>query len=136
MDRHRPMSLSPSLDDRIGRPFYKDGAAWCLKYDQRIRGFALRRTEPFIPLERAIEMIKTGELLWTPPATMTPPAADATVDSVREQVELLDAFRRSPACMDSLDWGLRVRVDAQLAVARTWLSRRGLKPGSPSDNPD
>ena len=81
-------------------------------------------------------MIRSGELLWTPPATMTPPAADATVDSVREQVELLDAFRRSPTCMDSLDWGLRVRIDAQLAVARTWLARRGLKPGSPSDTPD
>jgi hypothetical protein len=125
------MSQPLPLDDAIGRTFYRDGAPWRLTFNRHLRGFALLRVAPFIAFERAIALIKSGDLLWIPPAELQPPGSNATVDSVRERVELLDAFRRSPACMDSTDWGLRVRVDEQLAEAKSWLARRGLKPGSP-----
>jgi hypothetical protein len=130
------MSHTIPLDDEIGRAFYHDGAPWKLTYDPRIRGFALRRIAPTIAFDRALRLIMSGDLLWHPPATSIPPGRNATVESVRQHVELLEAYRQSPACMDSTDWSLRVRIDEQLAEARTWLSRRGLKPGSPSDSID
>jgi hypothetical protein len=130
------MSRTTPLDDEIGRAFFYDGAPWQLTYNPRARAFALRRMAPAIAYDRAIALIKSGKLLWNPPAQMEPPAPDATVDSVREQAELLDAFRRSPACMDSLNWELRVQVDKQLAEVRTWLARRGLKSGNHPDAAD
>lgn len=127
------MSQTTPLDDEIGRAFYYHGAPWRLMYDPTARAFALRQIGPPIAFDRAIALIKSGDLLWNPPTNMEPPATDATVDSGRERVELLEAFRRSPACMDSMDWEVRVRVDEQLAEARTWLARRGLKSGNPTD---
>ena len=127
------MSRTTPLDDEIGRAFFHDGAPCKLVYNPMARAFALRRMAPVIAYDRAIALIKSGDLLWNPPTRMEPPAVDATVDSVREQAELLDAFRRSPACMDSLNWGLRIQVDEQLAEVRTWLARRGLKSGNQTD---
>jgi hypothetical protein len=127
------MSQTTPLDDEIGHTFFHDGAPWRLMYDPGTRAFALRQIAPSIAFDRAIALIRSGELLWNPPDHMAPPSPVATVDGVREQVELLEAFRQSPACMDSMDWGLRVRVDAQLAETRSWLARRGLRPGSPPD---
>ena len=124
------MSMTTPLDDEIGRTFYHDGAPWRLMYHPTNRAFCLRRIADAIPFDRAITLIRAGQLFWNPPADMAPPSANATVDSVRERVELLEAFRRSPALMDSTDWGLRVRVDEQLAEAKSWLARRGLKPGA------
>lgn len=130
------MSPTLPLDDAIGRTFYRDGAPWRLMFNPDRRGLELRRVAPFIAFERALALIKSGDLIWIPPTEMQPPGAGATVDSVRERAELLDAFRRSPTCMDSTDWGLRVRVDEQLAEARSWLARRGLKPGSSPESGD
>ena len=130
------MSRTTPLDDEIGRTFFHDGAPWKLMYNPTARTFALHRIAPAIAYGRAIALIKSGDLLWNPPTRMEPPSADATVDSVREQAELLDAFRRSPACMDSMNWALRVQVDEQLAEVRTWLARRGLKSGNQTDAAD
>ena len=127
------MSRTTPLDDEIGRAFFHDGAVWKLIYNPTARAFALRRIAPAIAYDRAIALIRSGDLLWNPPAQMEPPAVDATVDSVRAQAELLDAFRRSPACMDSLNWELRIQVDEQLTEVRTWLARRGLKSGNQND---
>ncbi len=122
--------LSPlPLDDLIGQCFYIDGAVWQYLYNKSIRRFALRRVEADIPFERALEQIASGELLWNPPERFDRLAPDAPLDLVQQRVALLDAFRRSPACVDSTDWAMRARIDATLTESRNWLTRRALTSG-------
>jgi hypothetical protein len=122
--------LSPlPLDDLIGQSFYIDGAVWRYLYNKSIRRFALRRTDTEIGFEQAVEQIATGELLWNPPERFARLASSAPMDLVQQRVALLEAFRRSPACVDSTDWAMRARVDAQLTESRNWLTRRALTSG-------
>ena len=122
--------LSPlPLDDLIGQTFYIDGAVWQYLYNKSIRRFALRRVEGDIPFERALEQIAAGELLWNPPERFERIAPNAPLDVVQQRVALLEAFRRSPACVDSTDWAMRARIDATLTESRNWLTRRALTSG-------
>lgn len=121
------------LDDLIGQSFYMDGAVWRYLYNKGIRRFALRRTDTEITFEKAVEQIASGELLWTPPERFAWLAANAPMDLVQQRVALLAAFRCSPACVDSIDWAMRARIDAQLAESRNWLTRRALTSGDTTD---
>jgi hypothetical protein len=122
--------LSPlPLDDLIGQSFYIDGAVWRYLYNNSIRRFALRRTDTEITFEQAVEQIAMGELLWNPPERFARLSSTAPLELVQQRVALLEAFRRSPACMDSTDWAMRGRVDAQLTESRNWLTRRALTSG-------
>lgn len=123
------MAFGIPLDDEIGRTFYIDGAPWRLVYNRGIRYFALQRVAPAIDLDRALELIASGELLWNPPEQFDALRSDASVEDVRQHVALLDAFRRSPVCADSTDWALLARIDMRLADARSWLARRALTSG-------
>lgn len=121
------------LDDRIGQTFYIAGAAWRYSYNKAIRRFALRRIDAEISFERAVALIASGEMLWEPPERFERFAPDASLETVRQRIALLGAFRRSPWCVESKDWTLLARIDAQLAEGRTWLSRRALTSGEPTD---
>ena len=122
--------LSPlPLDDLIGQSFYIDGAVWRYLYNKSIRRFALRRTDTEITFEQAVEQIATGELLWNPPERFTRLSSTAPLEIVQQRVALLEAFRRSPGCVDSTDWAMRARIDAQLTESRNWLTRRALTSG-------
>ena len=122
--------LSPiPLDDLIGQTFYIDGAVWQYLYNKSIRRFALRRVDAEIPFERALEQIASGELLWNPPERFERLTGDMRLDVVQQRVALLEAFRRSPACVDSADWAMRARIDAHLTESRNWLTRRALAAG-------
>jgi hypothetical protein len=123
------------LDDRIGKTFFIAGAAWRFAYNKAIGRFALRRIDTELPFERAVELIASGEMLWEPPERSERFGPDVTVDVVQQRVALLGAFRRSPCCVDSKDWMLVSRIDAQLAESRAWLSRRALTSGEPPDQP-
>jgi hypothetical protein len=117
------------LDDLIGRDFYIEGAPWRYMYDRPQRRFALRRLAPTIELERALELIASGELLWAPPHQFEPLRPDAPIDSVQKHIALLDAFRRSPLFAESMDWSLPARIDARISESRAWLTRRALQSG-------
>jgi hypothetical protein len=114
------------LDDRIGRTVYFGGSLWRYLYNKKSRRFAMRRTVTNIPLELALELIESGEVLWTPPARFARLGATDSLDSVRQRIALLEAFRRSPGCAGSSDWIMRARIDAQLVVLRKWLHRHAL----------
>jgi hypothetical protein len=121
------------LDDLIGQTFYIDGAVWRYLYNKSIRRFALKRVDPDIPFERALELISSGELLWNPPERFEKLGPDVSMERVQQRVAILEAFRRSSACVDSTDWEMRARVDAQLAESRNWLTRRALMSGDATD---
>jgi hypothetical protein len=131
--------LSPlPLDDLIGQSFYIDGAVWRYLYNKSIRRFALRRTQLEISFELALEQIASGELLWSPPERFERVPSNAPMDVVQQRVALLESFRRSPGYVDSIDWTMRARIDAQLTESRNWLTRRALTSGdatgtAPSD---
>ena len=117
------------LDDAIGRTHYIGGAAWRLTYNRQIRRFVLKPVALDIPFGEAVERVASGELLWQLPERFDPLDRDGSVDAVQKHVALLEAFRRSPACVDAKDWQLVERIDARLADCRTWLSRRALAAG-------
>lgn len=121
------------LDDLIGRTFYIDGASWRYVYNKALARFALRRTADTIDFNQAIELIASGEMLWTPPEQFDPLRPDVSVDAVQKHIALLDAFRRSPSCADARDWTLPSRVDARLSESRAWLTRRAPMSGEKSD---
>jgi hypothetical protein len=117
------------LDDLIGRTYYIDGALWRYLYNEGIRRFALRRTMPEIPFAHALQLIATGKVLWTPPERFEPIKPGMPMETIQQRVALLDAFRRSPSCVESTDWSMRARVDELLSESRSWLTRRALMPG-------
>ena len=117
------------LDDRIGQTYYVGGSLWRYLYNASIRRFALRRTVTNVPIDLATELIASGEVLWNPPSRFNQPSAKDSTDSIRQRVALLEAFRQSPACVESSDWMLRARIDAQLVVLRQWLNHRALPSG-------
>ena len=117
------------LDDRIGRTVYAGGSLWRYLYDRGSRRFTMQRTVTNIPLDLALELIESGEVLWTPPARFARLGAADSLESVRHRIALLEAFRRSPGCAGSSDWMMRARVDAQLVVLRKWLHRNALSSG-------
>jgi hypothetical protein len=117
------------LDDLIGKTFFIEGATWRYQYHKTLRRFALRRLSPSIELERALQQIASGELLWTPPEQFESLRADVTVEAVQQHLALLDAFRRSPAFGEVRDWALPARIDARIAESRAWLMRRALTSG-------
>jgi hypothetical protein len=121
------------LDDQIGKTFYIDGAPWRLVYTPAIGRFALKRVAPAIAIERAVELITTGDLLWNPLEYFESLTSDTTIESVQGHVALLEAFLRSPFGTDMTDWALRARLEARLTVYRTWLTRRALKSGDAAD---
>jgi hypothetical protein len=120
------------LDDLIGQTFYINGALWRYLYDRGSRRFALRRTEVAFPLDRAVELISAGTVLWTPPDRFER-SEGMTMESVQQRIALLEAFRRSPTCLESTDWSMRQRIDEQLAESRSWLTRRALMSGEGKD---
>ncbi len=117
------------LDDRIGRTTFLGGSLWRYLYDPSKRRFAMRRTVTGVPLDLALELIESGEVLWTPPARFARLGSADSLDSVRYRVALLEAFRRSPGCVESSDWMMRARIDAQLVVLRKWLNSHALPSG-------
>jgi hypothetical protein len=117
------------LDDRIGRTVYIGGSLWRHLYDRSKRRFAMRRTVTNVPLDLALELIESGEVLWAPPARFTRPRAADPLQSVRHRVALLEAFKRSPGYVGSSDWIMQMRIDAQLVVLRQWLNRHALPSG-------
>jgi hypothetical protein len=117
------------LDDRIGQTHYIGGCLWRYLYNTSIGRFALRRTVPDFPLDLAVELLVSGEVLWTPPEPFDRPGPNDTIESMRLRVTLLEAYRQSPACVESSDWMARARIDAQIAALRQWLTRRTLSPG-------
>lgn len=127
------MTLQLPLDDIVGQTFYIDGAPWRVAYNKALRRFALKRLAPEIALERALELIASGELLWNPPEQFEPLEPDAPVETVQRHVSLLDAFRRSPTCAASTDWVLRARIDARLVESRAWLAGRALGSGDAAE---
>jgi hypothetical protein len=116
------------LDDQIGQTFYIDGALWRFLYNRSLGHFALRRTVADFPLERALTLIASGEILWTPPDRFER-TDGMTMESVQQGIALLEAYRRSPACLESSDWSMRSRIDEQLSESRSWLTRRALMSG-------
>jgi hypothetical protein len=122
------------LDDLIGRTFFIEGAPWRYLYDRERRQFALKRLAPAIEFERALELIASGELLWTPPERFEPLRAEVEIGTVQRHIALLDAFRRSPAFADSKDWALPARIDARISESRAWLTRRALRSGEGPTN--
>lgn len=123
------MSSETPLDDLIGQTFYIDGSLWRYLYSRSVGRFALRRTALNFPLERAVELIASGEVLWTPPQRFDRPAPGDPIESVQQHVALLEAYRQSPACVESSDSMARARIDARLVVLRQWLNRRALSSG-------
>lgn len=121
------------LDDQIGKTFYINDALWRLAYNRTLGRFALRRVSSEITLERAVELITSGELLWDPLEYFESPNAETSVPAVQKYVALLTAFLHSPFGTEMSDWALRARLDARLTVYRTWLTRRALKAGDSSD---
>jgi hypothetical protein len=117
------------LDDKIGQTFYIGGSLWRYLYNSSIRRFAMRRTVTNVPLDLAIELIASGEVLWSPPARFARLGPKDSLEAVRQRAALLEAFRQSPACVESSDWMMRARIDAQLVVLRQWLTRRALPSG-------
>ncbi|HET7186555.1 MAG TPA: hypothetical protein VFI52_00310 [Gemmatimonadaceae bacterium] len=117
------------LDDLIGRTFFIEGAPWRYLYDRERRRFALKRLAPSIEFERALELIASGELLWTPPERFEALRPEVEIGTVQRHIALLDAFRRSPAFADSKDWALPARIDARISESRAWLTRRALRSG-------
>lgn len=117
------------LDDKIGQTFYIGGSLWRYLYNGSIRRFAMRRTVSNIPLDLALELIASGEVLWSPPVRFARLGSKDTSEAVRQRAALLEAFRQSPACVESSDWMMRARVDAQLVELRQWLTRRALPSG-------
>jgi hypothetical protein len=117
------------LDDRIGRTMYFGGSLWRYLYNTRNRRFAMRRTVTGIPLHLALELIESGEVLWVPPARFARLGATDSLESVRQRMALLEAFRRSPGCVESSDWMMRMRIDTQLVVLRNWLNSHTLPSG-------
>jgi hypothetical protein len=122
------------LDDQIGKTFYINDALWRLAYNRTLGRFALRRVNGEITLERAVELITSGELLWDPLEYFESPTTETSVASVQKYVALLTAFLHSPFGTEMSDWALRARLDARLTVYRTWLTRRALKAGDSSDS--
>jgi hypothetical protein len=90
---------------------------------------ALRRTVPNFPADLAAELIVSGEVLWAPPERFDRPHPTDSIESVRQRVTLLEAYRQSPTCIESSDWTERARIDAALIVLRHWLTRRALSAG-------
>jgi hypothetical protein len=82
-----------------------------------------------IPLDLALELIESGEVLWNPPARFARLGVTDSLESVRDRIALLEAFRRSPGCVESSDWIMRARIDAQLVVLRKWLNGHALPSG-------
>ena len=123
------MFSSLPLDDEIGRTILIDGATWRVAYDRDTRGFALQPVSLGLAFAEVVERIASGAMLWRPAERFEPLDADSPVDAVQKEVSLLDAFRRSPACVEAHDWQLVVRIDARLADCRTWLARRALAAG-------
>jgi hypothetical protein len=121
------------LDDRIGKTFYINDSLWRLAYERSIGRFALRRVNAEITLERAVELVASGELLWDPLEYFEAPTPDTSVAAVQKYVALLGAFLHSPFGTEMSDWALRARLDARLTVYRTWLTRRALKAGDSTD---
>lgn len=117
------------LDDLIGQTFYIEGAPWRYLYNKELRRFALKRLAPSIELERALELIASGELLWVPPEQFEPLRGDVTIEAVQRHLVLLDAFRRSPSYVEAKDWALPARIDARISESRAWLTRRALTSG-------
>jgi hypothetical protein len=117
------------LDDRIGRTVYIGGSLWRYLYDRSKRRFAMRRTVTNVPLDLALELIESGEVLWAPPARFARLSAADPLQSVRHRVALLEAFKRSPGYVGSSDWIMQMRIDAQLVVLRQWLNRHALPSG-------
>jgi hypothetical protein len=117
------------LDDLIGQTFFIEGAPWRYLYNKELRRFSLKRLAPSIEFERALELIASGVLLWTPPEKFESLRADVTIDEVQKHLALLDAFRRSPSFVDSKDWALPARIDARISESRAWLTRRALRSG-------
>jgi hypothetical protein len=128
------MHYATPLDDLIGQTFYIDGALWRYLYNENLRRFALRRTVSRLPLDRAVELIASGEVLWTPPDRVEPLAADLSTETVQERIALMEAFRKSPAGVDSTDWTTRAVIEEQLTLFRNWLARRTLTSGGMTDN--
>jgi hypothetical protein len=120
------------LDDRIGRTMYAGGSLWRYLYNTKKRRFTMRRTVAAIPLDLAAELIESGEVLWSPPTRFARLGATDSPESVRHRIALLEAFRRSPACVESSDWTMHTRVDTQLVVLRKWLKRHALPAGEES----
>src|SRR6185295_9450030 len=81
-----PMYSALPLDDRLGKVFYIDGAPWRVIYNRTLQRVALRRLSVSIPLTRALRLIATGEMLWTPPEPFAPFDADETIDSVQQHL--------------------------------------------------
>ena len=129
VNKAAPMPSETPLDDLIGQTFYIDGSLWRYLYNSSVRRFALRRTVPSFPLELALELIASGEVLWTPPARFDRPGPQDSVESVQQRVALLIAYRQSPACVESPDPMVRARIDAQLIAIRQWTARRALRSG-------
>ena len=117
------------LDDLIGRHFFIEGAPWRFEYVRARQRFALKRLAPTIDFDVALELIATGEMLWTPPEKFEALRADLAIEEVQNHLALLDAYRRSPSCMDARDWRLPARVDARITESRAWLTRRALTSG-------
>jgi hypothetical protein len=123
------MHSETPLDDLIGQTFYIDGSLWRYLYNTSLRRFALRRTVPNFPVELAAELIASGEVQWTPPERFDRPRAKDSTESVQQRIALLEAYRQSPACVESSDWTARARIEAQIIVLRQWLTRRSLSAG-------
>jgi hypothetical protein len=117
------------LDDLIGQTFYIDGSLWRYLYNTSIRRFALRRTVPNFPVDLAVELIASGEVLWTPPEQFDRPRSKDSIASVQQRVALLEAYRQSPACVEASDWMMRARIDSHIVVLRHWLTTRALQSG-------
>jgi hypothetical protein len=122
------------LDDLIGQTHYIDGALWRYLYDRRIDRFALKRTVVGFPLDHALELIASGEILWSPPDRIERPRADLPMRVVQERVALMEAFKKSPTYVDSTDWTMHALLDEQLVILRTWLTLRALTSGGATDN--
>lgn len=120
------------LDDRIGRTMYAGGSLWRYLYNAKKRRFTMQRTVAAIPLDLAVELIESGEVLWTPPARFARLGSTDSPESVRHRIALLEAFRRSPACVESSDWTMQTRIDTQLVLLRKWLKRHALPSGEES----
>jgi hypothetical protein len=117
------------LDDLIGRIFFIEGAPWRFTYVKARRRFALQRLAPSIDFDVALDLIASGEMLWTPPEKFEVLRPDLAIEEVQQHLALLDAYRRSPSYTDARERALPARVDARITESRAWLTRRALRSG-------
>jgi hypothetical protein len=113
------------LDDQLNRLFYLEGAPWRLVYASALGRCVYRREALHMDFNHAVELIAEGALLWTPPDDFERLDEGASLQSVRREQALLNAFLRSPVG-HRIDNAMHSRLAVRLGHDGSWLLRHPL----------